>query len=211
MRFDFGKHVPSLIRRFGKAVFIVCFTLTAFCLPVLSAQMASSQENSSAEKSMLLLRSFTVETKGSSILVESGLVVDQLSNINTLLRDGASINLSCNLLIERLRTLFANETLAEVTVVYQLRHEPLTREFIMIQEGNSPQRSKKLEDLLASTWDVLMFNVPLAAPLVSGETYRVRLHVTLQHAEVPPWLEKALFFWSWDIAPALSFTQEFVY
>ena len=63
----------------------------------------------------------------------------------------------------------------------------------------------------AATWEVMTFNAPLQTPLASGETYKVRLDVTLQHAEVPPWLEKALFFWSWDIAPAASFTQEFTY
>lgn len=211
MSLEFGKHMSSLIRQCGQAVLAVCLTLTALCFPVFSAQTASPQETSSVEKSTLTLRSFTIETKsGTSILVESGLAVTHISDIRTLLRDGASINLSCNLVIERLRTFLANETLADATVVYQLRHDPLTREFIMAQDGISPQRSKKLEELLAFT-DVLMFNIPLAAPLVSGETYRVHLHMTLQHAEVPPWLEKALFFWSWDIAPALSFTQEFIY
>ena len=166
----------------------------------------------SGQPNTLTLRSFKVEAQPDQhIVVECGLGVSDARSVRALLRDGAVINLTCKLVIERLRTLLANETLVDITEVHQLRHDPLTREFIMLAPNAPARRDKKLDALLAATWEVMTFNAPLQTPLASGETYKVRLDVTLQHAEVPQWLEKALFFWSWDIAPAASFTQEFTY
>lgn len=174
--------------------------------------MAEPLFSSSGQSNTLALRSFTVETKPDHhVLVECGICVSDSQTIKALLRDGAIINLTCRLVIERLRTLLANETIAEGSEVHQLRYDPLTREFIMLRPGAPARRDKKLDVLLAATWECMAFNMPLENPLVSGETYKVRLDLALQHAEVPPWLEKALFFWSWDVAPATSFTQEFTY
>lgn len=206
MQFPKASQLPSFA---GKALGIVLLTLVAF-LPWRAA--AEQFSPPAGQPNTLTLLSFTVEAKPDQhVVVECGLGVSDARSVKALLRDGAIINLTCKLVIERLRTLLANETLVDATEVHQLRHDPLTREFIMLPPNAPARRDKKLDALLAATWECMTFNVPLQAPLASGETYRVRLDVTLQHAEVPPWLEKALFFWSWDVAPAASFTQEFTY
>ena len=94
---------------------------------------------------------------------------------------------------------------------YQVRHDLLSREFILSSPGHPIVRQKQFDTLLASAFQHLDFLLPLQAPLVSGETYRVQLKITLEHAEVPPWLEKALFFWSWEVTPPLSFSQDFIF
>lgn len=194
---------------FAGNVLVAVLLLVALFLP---CRVMGEPLFSSSGSCALALRSFTVETRPDHhVLVECGISVSDSRTIKALLRDGAIISLTCRLVIERLRTLLANETLAEGAEVHQLRYDPLTREFIMLRPNAPARRDKKLDVLLAATWECMAFNMPLEHPLISGETYRVRLDVTLQHAEVPPWLEKALFFWSWDIAPATSFTQEFTY
>ena len=62
-----------------------------------------------------------------------------------------------------------------------------------------------------SVFRELRFVLPLPEPLVAGENYRVHFDLTLQHAEVPPWLSQALFFWSWDVVPPVSVTQDFLF
>ncbi|MEG2140508.1 MAG: DUF4390 domain-containing protein [Bilophila sp.] len=165
----------------------------------------------SQEPFTLKLRSFSVETVDGGVRVESGLMLEKTAFLRALLRDGAVLNLAGTLTLERLRTLLSNTVLSEITLLYQLRHDPLTREFVLSVAGSPSIRQKNLDDLLAFAWKDMHFLLPLQESLVSGETYRVRLDLTLQHAEVPPWLEKALFFWSWDVAPAASFSHEFVY
>lgn len=159
----------------------------------------------------LKLRSFSVATVDGGVRVESGLLLDKTAILSSLLRDGAVLTFACTLRLERLRTLLSNDVQSVRTVEYHLRHDPLLREFVLDVAGSSPMRQKNLDALLTSAWKNMTFLLPLQAPLLSGETYRVRLDLTLQHAEVPPWLEKALFFWSWDIAPPVSFSREFVY
>ena len=55
--------------------------------------------------------------------------------------------------------------------------------------------------------------IPLSPtiPLTPGENYQVALTLSLRHAHVPPWLEKALFFWSWDVLAPATFTLDFQY
>ena len=131
--------------------------------------------------------------------------------VRAQLRDGAVMTLTCKLALERVRTLLSNEVLSEELRSYQLRHDLLSREFILSSPGQPIVRQKQFDALLASAFQHLDFLLPLQAPLVSGETYRVQLKITLEHAEVPPWLEKALFFWSWEVTPPLSFSQDFIF
>ncbi len=143
--------------------------------------------------------------------VRTGIGMENSGVVRSQLRDGAVMTLTCKLALERVRTLFSNEAISEESRQYQLRHDLLSREFILSSPGLPIVRQKQFDALLASAFQHLDFILPLQAPLVSGETYRVQLKVTLEHAEVPPWLEKALFFWSWEVTPPLSFSQDFVF
>ena len=164
------------------------------------------------EAAALRLGFFTVQTlSDTKVHVDSGIVVDKLKVVRNLLRDGAVLNFTCKLTIERLRSVLSNDVLAEHSETFQIRHDPLTRDFCVLRQGLPSQCSKKLDTIIETACGDMPFTITLLEPLVSGEKYRVRLDVTLQHAEVPPWLEKALFFWSWDVAPPTSFIQDFVY
>ena len=143
--------------------------------------------------------------------VSMGIGLENDGVVRAQLRDGAVMTLTCKLALERVRTLLSNEVLSEESRSYQLRHDLLSREFILSSPGQPIVRQKQFDTLLASAFQHLDFLLPLQAPLVSGENYRVQLKITLEHAEVPPWLEKALFFWSWEVTPPLSFSQDFIF
>lgn len=173
------------------------------------AALTSSTSESGTPK--LLLRSFTVETLNDGVHVSTGLGMEQEGVVRSQLRDGAVMTLQCKLTLVRVRTILANQLLAEEARSYQLRYDLLTREFILSSPGLPIVRQKQFGALVASAWRNLEFVLPLKTPLESGQTYRVLLQVTLEHAEVPPWLEKALFFWSWEVTPPLAFSQEFIF
>ena len=171
----------------------------------------SNAPSSHGQAPKLELSSFTVEMLNDGIHVSTGIGLENGGVVRSQLRDGAVMALTCKLALERVRTLLSNEILSEESRSYQLRHDLLSREFILSSPGLPIVRQKQFDALLASSFQHLDFLLPLQAPLVSGETYRVQLKVTLEHAEVPPWLEKALFFWSWEVTPPLSFSQDFVF
>lgn len=152
-----------------------------------------------------------VETLPQVVQVDTGFRIEHSGAVRSQLRDGAVMNLHCVVTLERIRTLLSNIVISETTRTYQLRHDLLTREFMLSCPDKPLLRQKQLDALMTSAWEHLQFMLPLQEPLISGDTYRVSLKVTLEHAEVPPWLEKALFFWSWEVTPPLSFSQDFVF
>ncbi len=154
--------------------------------------------------------SFTVETQDTYTEIHSGLKLNNTAEIKAQLRDGAVMALDCKVQLERTRTLLANVLVAETVQTYYLRHDPLTREFVLSCPGIPSVRQKNFDTLVAPLKQ-MRFVLPLMEPLAAGETYRIRFDLTLQHAEVPPWLSRALFFWSWDVVPPVSVTQEFIF
>ena len=140
---------------------------------------------SNGQTPKLELRTFTIEMLNDGVHVSTGIGLENGGVVRSQLRDGAVMTLTCKL--------------------------ALSREFILSSPGHPIVRQKQFDTLLASAFQHLDFLLPLQAPLVSGETYRVQLKITLEHAEVPPWLEKALFFWSWEVTPPLSFSQDFIF
>ena len=174
-----------------------------------SVQLTLNDVTSSGEAPQLRISSFSVETNG-AIHVDTGILLESPGVVRAQLRDGAVMNLNCRLVLQKIRTLLSNELLSECSRSYTLRHDLLTREFILSAPGMATVRQKQFSALLDGL-KKLDFVLPLQNPLQPGEEYRVQIQFVFQHAEVPPWLEKALFFWSWEVAPPLSFSQDFVY
>ena len=157
------------------------------------------------------LEAFMIESMPREVRVESDLLLNNSEKVRDELRNGAQMVFTCTGTLVRVRTLLTNETLGTLARSAQLRHDPLIREFLLYQEGKPLLRSKRLDELLRTFWQAESLVFQPVAPLETGETYRVNLQLTLQHSQVPPWLEKALFFWSWDVTPPLSVEQDFVY
>ena len=158
----------------------------------------------------LAMQSFFIQTVPHAVRVDSGFTLDNSAPIRAQLRDGAQMILVCKLRLERLRSVLSNVTVSETRKTFHLRHDPLLRDFMLFTDATPPLRDKKL-DVLLDSLKTIRFSLPLQEPLEPGETYRITINVTLQHAKVPPWLEQALFFWSWDVVPPLTYTQEFTF
>lgn len=160
----------------------------------------------------LILTSFTLSTQNNNLVIDTSIDIDSRVGLRNMLRDGAQILLSCQSTLERSRTLLPAETLAEVTTEVFLRHDPLTRTFIASsnQNGKSIQ-SKDFTTVFNATLGKLSIPLYPSELLIPNEDYRVTIDVELRHAEVPPWLSHTLFFWSWEIVPPLSFSQDFLF
>lgn len=89
------------------------------------------------------LLSFTVETRDMDVEIHSGLKLTDNAEIKAQLRDGAVMTLVCKLSLERVRTLLSNAFVSETTQEYSLRHDLLTREFVLSGPGIKSLRAKK--------------------------------------------------------------------
>ena len=108
----------------------------------------------------LELRTFTVEMLNDGVDVSMGIGLENDGVVRAQLRDGAVMTLTCKLALERVRTLLSNEVLSEELRSYQLRHDLLSREFILSSPGHPIVRQKQFDTLLASAFQHLDFLLP---------------------------------------------------
>lgn len=186
-----------------------------FCLAMLCCMLTVFSPNlARGESAALRIVSFSVEKTDSkptdTLLVLSRIQINNIAVVRDQLRDGAHMVLKAVVSLHRLRSVLSNQLLGEKVVELHLRHDPLRRNFIVYFDKNIFQ-NRSLNDALQSAWDEIHFDLVPEIPLEAAQNYRVTMQLTLQHAEVPPWLEKALFFWSWDVVPPLTVTQDFAF
>lgn len=133
--------------------------------------------------------------------------VDDEDGLRNMLKDGAVLGLGVSIKVERVRSWWGNEEVRAEEMTSTILHDPLTRDFLVNMpgaDGIKQYRDKNLTRLLHATWRNL--SIPLIsldrlrAENPEGE-YRIILDFSLQHKEVPPWLEKSLVFWSSNVVP----------
>lgn len=157
-----------------------------------------------------VLNSLSVVFQQGITRLEAAIAVNDPASLQANLRDGAALNLHMDVLVEHPRMVLPDKTVSQQRLLFQIRFDPLTREYLLLRRAESPLRQRRLAALLEEVLGDAV--IPLAPPamLVPGERYRVRLTLGIRHADVPPWLEKALFFWSWDVIAPTTFSLNFV-
>ena len=167
-------------------------------------------EQTPQQTSHIAVHSFAFDLEPDCVSLESSLKLKNAGPIRTQLLDGAVMKLDVAVRVERLNFVLANSVIGEQNEEFSLRHDLLTREFVLSGHGRT-LREKHFSDLLTAFFGNVRFSLPLSETLNSEETYRLTLELRLQHAEVPPWLTKTLLFWSWDVVPPLSIVREFTF
>ena len=161
------------------------------------------------------LTSPSLAVSSGSIIAKADISVDNLRGLFDMLKDGAAIELKVKATFVRERTLWANVAISEKELVYVLRHNPLTREFAMFVPGRpQPMLDKNLNRLLKATWSKFQVDFGPLSMLEKQEDpvrYKAVLVMTLQHAEVPPWLAKQFVLWSKNIVEPETVTLPFSY
>ncbi|MDR2892687.1 MAG: DUF4390 domain-containing protein [Deltaproteobacteria bacterium] len=163
----------------------------------------------------LALQHFTGEAPELSVQ-EGGLglslrlSVDDEDELRLLLRNGASLELVINAEILRQRTFLPNESLDERNFSFLLKYDSLTRQYRM----SDPLTGKILQDpnmrsLLTKTWKQLELPLTNMDIFAQDEDYLVLLKLTLQYAEIPPWLDRSLVFWSREVVEPETYKLEF--
>lgn len=150
------------------------------------------------------------ETDG--VFVDVACTVDDEDGLRDLLKDGAILELSVTLRVERHRSLWANSEVAHVVYASTVRHDPLTREFILHMPGSDekfPLRNRNLTRLLQASWRQMrlpLLDAAQVAALDPGDEFTVLVTLELQHTEAPPWLENSLVFGSFAVVPLVEYT-----
>lgn len=190
----------------GRAVSLVLRALLAVLL------LSAAGSAQAAPPRQFVLDTFAIETRDDTLVLRLGVGVDAPDGLRDLLKDGAEMELRGTVTLTRRRGVLPDVTLAEKVFACTLRHDTLTSEFELRLLGREvPWRDKNLARLLEATWKRLVLPLAPIAALEKGEPHRVSLTLSLRHTDVPPWLSRTLFFWSWEVVPDATFTQDFTY
>ncbi|MDL2315789.1 DUF4390 domain-containing protein [Desulfovibrio sp. OttesenSCG-928-A18] len=160
-----------------------------------------------AAPSRLLIEPPRLLNQDELLYAQISLTVDDEDGLHDLLKDGAVLELKLTLRLERNRTLWANAEVAQVVYSSILRHDPLTRDFIVTLPGREARslRDRNLTRLLHKSWRSLNLAIT-ALDIVRAQgadnQFTFVLNVTLKHSEVPPWLDNSMGLWSSDVVPS---------
>ena len=150
------------------------------------------------------------------LFVDLAVTVDDEEGLRNMLKDGAVLALGIAVTVERIRSWWGDELVFEDNYTSTILHDPLTRNFVVElpeQDENKQYPDKNLTRLLHATWRKLSIPLVFMERLYvdePGSEYRITLALSLQHAEVPPWLEKSLVFWSSNVVPKEKFTMSYM-
>ncbi len=148
-----------------------------------------------------------LEAAGGTLNAACSVSVNDEDGLRDMLKDGAVLELRITFEVDRERSWWKNSEIASGVFASGLRHDPLTREFVLtipVDGRATIHKDRNLNRLLQSTWQAIRF--PLVPEAVfrehdADQTYRISLAFELRHVESPPWLEKSPGFWSSDVVP----------
>ncbi len=134
-----------------------------------------------------------------SLAFELFFSLNDMEALEREVRNGASVNINFSATLYE-ASFFFDSKLYEYTTGWQIRYEALSNEYILYFEDMPPNRSHDLEYLLSTILKRRAFAFVNISPLDVEEEYYLEIHINLQQATTPPWLESTLFFWTWDVA-----------
>ncbi len=185
------------------------FPYLLICL-ALACLMCAWGAPARAADQQIRLRDFVLDNSDGQIAVRFGIGFTELDSLRLMLKEGARVTLTCEAALTEPGSLWFSNTLSTQELHSVLSYNVLTREYMITLSGQPTlHKSNSLVKLLAETWAELALNVGQLANLTRGEEYRVDLDIRMASDNVPPWLAKTLFFWSWDIAPSMHYSMDF--
>lgn len=179
-------------------------TFVSFCLLFLILSISAAF---ALPPQRLVVEKFTADTRNGILTLNLSLTVDNEDGLRDMLKDGAVLELLASVAVERERSWWANAEVASRDFSSIIRHDPLSRDFLVSlpsEEEPTELRDRNLTRLLHNSWRKLALHVTTVQLLEQeeiGEEAVVTLTISLQHTDVPPWLEKSLIFWSSQVVP----------
>jgi len=188
--------------------FLLFTGILLLCLALATGWAATA--NAAAQQ--LKLEDFVLDNAEGQLAIRFGVGIQDKERLRVMLKEGAVVTLTCEATLSDTSGMWLNTTLARQEMVSTLSFNALAREYAIAYEGSpTVYRNANLMRLLSETWERLSLKVGQLANLERGSEYRVDLTVRMRNDNVPPWLSKTLFFWSWDMAPTMRYSMNFVF
>jgi hypothetical protein len=160
----------------------------------------------------LVLSNLVVDNQAGSLMARFGVAVDGVAEMTDNLQNGVTLSLVCKARLNKSGSLFNGHQLAETQMTSKLKYDALTKEYSLQLPGReAPLKHPRLDELLRAGWGSLSLDMGPWRMLERGQDYTLALDIKLSQADMPNWLRRNLFFWSWDVIPNSSYQLQFKY
>lgn len=164
------------------------------------------------------LSELTVDNRQGVATVRFGLRLEGVDELARRLREGEVVAVVSRATLSQRRDWVWDAPLAEREMRAIIRYDALGKEFALTRPGlpglpgaGGEARDAALGGLLGRSLSELSLELGPAGMLTKGVRYQLELKVSVERADAPPWLKRALFFWSWNVFPPARYALEFVY
>lgn len=160
----------------------------------------------------IILENLVLDNVGGTIQLRFGIEVEDVASLRDYLDEGTTLRLKCDAELQQKKILWKDETVLSRSLVFDLKNNPLTQEYLL--QNVTYERTihgKNLESLVQTGWGQLVMDLGSWAALPRRKEYALELSVRMIRADIPGWLKKALFFWSWNIGNAQQYRLNFSY
>lgn len=165
-----------------------------------------------AQAQQLELKNLVLHNVSGQIQLSYGVEIQDVQALHDYLDQGMVLQLRSKVKLVRNRRWWRDSLLGQEEMVFELKSRPLQGEYVLTKQGSSDsQRDKDLSRLLSRHWSGLKVRLGNWSELSPDTDYAVELLLSLKRSDVPLWLKKSLFFWSWDLAPERKFKMDFTY
>ena len=159
---------------------------------------------------LLALDNLVVDSQAERIHLRFGLRLEQPEPVSAVLHEGVDLWLEGTARLISKRLFLPNRILHEQTFEHVLEWNPLTQEYeLTLPQKEHLVKAKELKDLIAEHWREISLEMGEWSLLVPGQTYHMELEVTLDRRDIPIWMRRVLFFWSWDVMTPIRYELEF--
>ena len=160
--------------------------------------------------SLLALDNLVVDSRAEKIHLRFGLRLEQPEPVVVVLHEGVDLWLEGTARLISKRLFLPNRTLHEQSFEHVLEWNPLTQEYeLTLPQKEHLVKAKELNDLIAMNWGEISLEMGEWSTLESGQTYHMDLEISLDRRDIPVWMRRVLFFWSWEVMTPIRYELEF--
>jgi len=183
-------------------VFFTAILSATIALVLVLASQAAGQE--------VTLRNLVVNNKDGAVHLRFGLRARNTEELSRYLEQGTDLRLLCTATMNLERSLWWDRELRRSAKEFLLRYDSLDDAYRFGTEENSTEeRDSDLASLLRSEWQRIDMDLGPWPNEYREENLALHLTVRLVRTDVPVWLKRTLFFWSWDVVPVKNYRIRF--
>lgn len=163
-----------------------------------------------AQAQLLSLDNLVLDNQSGRIHLRFGLRLAETAEVQAVLQEGVDLWMSGTAKLISKRFVLPNRVLSEKQIEHVLEWNPLSQEFeLTLQDKARQVKNKGLDELIATQWREITLDMGQWSMLTSGQTYHVDLEITLDRRDIPVWMRRVLFFWSFEVLSPIRYELEF--